>query len=152
MKPGVYISSAHSPGNEHCLAEWIVFELTEDHLEMIKNVRRALIELKNEYGGWGSISLSSRNSPRVLVLNWLDDDCDELELFPGIKPTDLPAEGALYIGETWDWESPSDDLVWRSECEGFKVYERALYITMLGKYTSDVLETLDINYLLFPDE
>lgn len=152
MRPGIYLSPAHCSTNEECLAEWIVFELEKSTVDMINDVRRKLKFLEMKYGAWGSVNCHWAPH-RIVVLKGITDDEGELTLFPGVRDIDLPAGGEpIYIGESWDWQSPSDDQVWRSECAGFKVYSSSLYVTALGKHTTDEVESSDIQQILFPEK
>lgn len=149
MKPGVYLSPVTCP-NEYCLAEWIIFELKEAHQRMLSDIRMRLLDMEGRYGTWASINCHWAPE-RIEVLNYLEDASGRIRLLPGVKPADLPTETPLYLGEEFDWESPDEDEVWRSECAGFKVYSGSLYVTALGKYTSDTVESVDINGLLFDE-
>lgn len=142
FKPGWYLSPL-SCSNEHARCAWMVFQLTERDVEMVKDVQRHLKELEEAYGGWGSINMNGRIE--LHVLEYLDEEERFPVLFPALGPEfELPDETAVYIGEHFDRDAPTDDEYWRSECAGLKIYDEAVYATALDKYTSDRVESVDI--------
>jgi len=100
--------------------------------------------------GWTLNCLVLKRVPDALLSLLGAEDSDEL--FAEGEPSwrELPA------GFEWpeDGQFPAtlipDDEFWRSECEGLRCTSDSLYFTALNKYTSEHVESDDLEALFFP--
>jgi hypothetical protein len=82
----------------------------------------------------------------IRVLKYVDEERVPV-LFPGLAA--LPEdETAVWLGPTYDFGLPTAEEVWRSECHGLRVYDDAVYVVALDKYTRTEVESCDVSDVL----
>ena len=155
MKTKTYLLSINA--GEYSEAACALVELGEPEAAAVKAARAAVIAFAEQHQGWCSLEWGW--TLRCAVLTRVPDAI--LALLGAEDSDELFAEGEpawRELPDGFEWPEPGqfpealipDDELWRSECEGLRVSADGVYFTALNKYTSERVESDDLEAIFFP--
>lgn len=144
-------------GGDYSEAACALVELGEAEAAAVKEARAVVRSFAERHQGWCSLEWGWTLRCAVLtrvpdaLLNLLGV-ADADELFAEGQPSwrELPAAFAWPESGQFPETLIPDDEVWRSECEGLRCSADSVYFTALSKYTSERVESDDLEALFFP--
>ena len=155
METKTYLLTINS--GEYSEAAFVLVDLGAAEAAAVKDARAVLRSFTERHQGWCSLEWGWMLRGVVLtrvpdaILNLLGVE-DSDGLFEDGEPVWLE----LPDGFEWPADGVSlealipDDELWRSECEGLRCSADGVYFTALNKYTSERVESENLEALFFP--